>query len=61
MDPEAIKASLKDGVLEVRLGKAAQADVEIRWPDASVQTFEKVKANQFLKLVHEAKANGVKR
>jgi hypothetical protein len=36
------------------LGKAAAADtVEIRWPDGAVEKFENVKANQFLKLVHE--------
>ncbi len=39
------------------LGKAAYADlVEIRWPDGAVERFEKVTANQFLKLVHEARA-----
>jgi hypothetical protein len=36
------------------LGKAPAADsVEIRWPDGAVEKFENVKANQFLKLVHE--------
>ncbi len=44
------------------LGKAQYADsVEIRWPDGAVEKMEHVKANQFLKLTHEAKANGVKR
>ena len=35
--------------------------VEIRWPDGAVEKMEHVKANQFLKLTHDAKANGVKR
>ena len=44
------------------LGKAQYADsVEIRWPDGAAERMEHVKANQFLKLTHEAKANGVKR
>ena len=50
-----------DPRLHFGLGKAAQADsVEIRWPDGNVQKLENVKANQFLKLVREAKANGSK-
>ncbi|HWR51197.1 MAG TPA: CRTAC1 family protein [Bryobacteraceae bacterium] len=40
------------------LGKNATADVEIRWPDGRVDKLEKVKANQFLKVAHEAKAAG---
>jgi hypothetical protein len=44
------------------LGKAQYADsVEMRWPDGVVERTEHVKANQFLKLTHDAKANGVKR
>ena len=51
-----------DPRLHFGLGKAAAADsVEIRWPDGKVERFDNVKANQFVKLVHEAKANGVKR
>jgi hypothetical protein len=47
-----------DPRLNFGLGKAAQADsVEIRWPDGSVQKLENVKANQFLKLVRDAKTN----
>lgn len=50
-----------DPRLHFGLGKAAQADsVEIRWPDGAVQKLENVKANQFLKLVRDAKANGGK-
>jgi hypothetical protein len=54
--------SQSDPRLHFGLGKAAYADsVEIRWPDGSVEKLEKVKANQFLKLVHEANTRGVKR
>jgi hypothetical protein len=50
-----------DPRLHFGLGKAAYADlVEIRWPDGAVEKYEKVKANQFLRLVHEAKATKVK-
>jgi len=50
-----------DPRLHFGLGQAAYADlVEIRWPDGAVEKYEKVKANQFLKLVHEAKATKVK-
>jgi len=50
-----------DPRLHFGLGQAAYADlVEIRWPDGAVERYEKVKANQFLKLVHEAKATKVK-
>jgi hypothetical protein len=50
-----------DPRLHFGLGQAAYADlVEIRWPDGVVEKHEKVKANQFLKLVHEAKATKVK-
>jgi hypothetical protein len=50
-----------DPRLHFGLGQAAYADlVEIRWPDGAVDRYEKVKANQFLKLVHEAKATKVK-
>jgi hypothetical protein len=51
-----------DPRLHFGLGKAQSADsVEIRWPDGKVEKFENVRANQFLKLVHEAKVTGVKR
>ena len=44
------------------LGQAEHADaVEIRWPDGAVEKSEQVKANQWLKLVHAAKATPVKR
>jgi hypothetical protein len=44
------------------MGKAEFADsVEVRWPDGAMERMEHVKANQFLKLTHEAKTNGVKR
>jgi hypothetical protein len=50
-----------DPRLHFGLGKAAYADlVEIRWPDGAVERYEKVKANQFLRLVHEARATKVK-
>ena len=43
------------------LGKSPRADsVEIRWPDGVTEKLENVKANQFVKLVHEARTNGVK-
>ena len=46
-----------DPRLHFGLGQAAYADlVEVRWPDGALEKFAKVKANQFLKLVHEAKA-----
>ncbi len=48
-----------DPRLNFGLGNANSADsVEIRWPDGAVEKFEKVKANQFLKLTHPAKAAG---
>jgi len=51
-----------DPRLHFGLSKAQTADsVEIRWPDGKIERFENVKANQFLKLVHEAKVTGVKR
>jgi hypothetical protein len=51
-----------DPRLHFGLGKAQVADsVEIRWPDGTVEKFEKVKANQFLKLVHKTSASEVKR
>jgi len=51
-----------DPRLHFGLGHAAAADeIEIRWPDGEVEKQQHVKANQFLKLVHEAKATGVKR
>jgi hypothetical protein len=51
-----------DPRLHFGLGKAQAADsVEIRWPDGTVEKMEKVKANQFLKLVHKTSASGVKR
>ena len=50
-----------DPRLHFGLGKAEYADsVEIRWPDGAVERLEKVKANQILKLVREAKAVRVK-
>ena len=50
-----------DPRLHFGLGKAVAADsVEIRWPDGKVERFDNVKANQFLKLVHDANAYGVK-
>ncbi len=50
-----------DSRLHFGLGKAAQADVEIRWPDGAVEKFAGVKANQLLKLGRDAKARPVKR
>jgi hypothetical protein len=44
-----------DHRLHFGLGSAAQAEVEIRWPDGTVEKLEKVKANQFLKLVREVR------
>jgi hypothetical protein len=50
-----------DSRLHFGLGKAEYADsVEIRWPDGAVEKLEKVKANQFLRLVRESKAVRVK-
>jgi enediyne biosynthesis protein E4 len=50
-----------DPRLHFGLGKSPQADsVEIRWPDGSVEKHEKVKANQFLKYVHEARVTKAK-
>ncbi len=43
-----------DPRLHFGMGKAPAADlVEIRWPDGVVEKFQNVKADQFLKLVHE--------
>jgi len=51
-----------DPRLHFGLGKAQFADsVEIRWPDGKTEKLEHVKANQFLKLVHEASVSGGKR
>jgi enediyne biosynthesis protein E4 len=51
-----------DPRLHFGLGKAQYADsVEIRWPDGKTEKREHVKANQFLKLVHEAVVSGGKR
>ena len=50
-----------DPRLHFGLGKSSQADsVEIRWPDGVTEKLENVKANQFVKLLHEAGTNGVK-
>jgi len=54
-----------DGRVHFGLAKEDCADVEIRWPDGTVQQFPKLKANQFVKYLHEtkaavAKANGAK-
>jgi hypothetical protein len=54
-----------DGRAHFGLAREEHADVEIRWPDGVVERFPKVKANQFVKYAHEAKAaapkaNGVK-
>ncbi len=48
--------SAGDGRLHFGLAGEETADVEIRWPDGRVERHEKVKANQFLKYQHEAKA-----
>jgi enediyne biosynthesis protein E4 len=50
-----------DPRLHFGLGKAQVADVEIRWPDGTIEKFKNVKANQFLKLVHKSSVTGVKR
>ena len=51
-----------DPRLHFGLGKAGYADaIEIRWPDGTLEKLEKVKANQMLKLVREARATPVKR
>jgi len=42
------------------LGKAETAEVEIRWPDGTIEKLEKVKANQFLRPVREAKVSGAR-
>ncbi|HVX66749.1 MAG TPA: CRTAC1 family protein [Bryobacteraceae bacterium] len=56
--------STGDGRVHAGLGKDEFADIEIRWPDGAVEKFPHVKADQFVKYVHEArvtaKANGVK-
>ena len=49
-----------DGRVHFGLAKEDFADVEIRWPDGAVQQFPKVKANQFVKYVHETRAAVVK-
>jgi len=57
--------STGDGRVHFGLAQAERADVEIRWPDGKIDKFPAVKANQFVKYVHEARAaaprtNGVK-
>jgi hypothetical protein len=50
-----------DPRLHFGLGDAGYAEsVEIRWPDGAVQKLEKVKAGQYLKLVHPARTLGGK-
>jgi hypothetical protein len=44
-----------DGRLHFGLAQENAADVEIRWPDGAVERFPQVKANQFVRYVHEAK------
>jgi hypothetical protein len=44
-----------DSRMHFGLGKAEYAAVEVRWPDGVVERFPKVKANQVLRLVHDAK------
>ena len=50
-----------DPRLHFGLAGATVADVEIRWPDGKVERHAGVKANQILKLEHEAKAEVVRR
>jgi hypothetical protein len=50
-----------DGRLQFGLGKAETADVEVRWPDGSIQKYPQVKANQFVRYVREAQVKGVQR
>jgi enediyne biosynthesis protein E4 len=52
--------SQNDPRLHFGLNGATECDVEIRWPDGTVEKHEKVKANQFLKLVRETKAEARK-
>jgi hypothetical protein len=49
-----------DPRLQFGLGKATEAEVEIRWPGGTVEKLGKVTANQFLTPVREAKAGGAK-
>jgi hypothetical protein len=49
-----------DGRVHFGLAKEEYANVEIRWPDGTVEQFPKVKASQFVKYVHEARAAAVK-
>ncbi|MGA2183388.1 MAG: CRTAC1 family protein [Bryobacteraceae bacterium] len=54
--------SQSDPRLHFGLGMAQKADlVEVRWPDGATERLENVRANQCLRLLHEAKAHGVKR
>jgi hypothetical protein len=57
-DVNPVRGYLSSGDGRVHFGLAAQdsADVEVRWPDGTVQKFPQVKANQFVKYEHEAKA-----
>jgi hypothetical protein len=48
--------STGDGRPHFGLAKQETADVEIRWPDGQVERHERVKANQFVRYIHEAKA-----
>ena len=50
--------SQNDPRLRFGLGNTGYADsVEIRWPNGVVEKLEKVKANQYLRLVHPAGAS----
>ena len=53
--------SQSDPRLHFGLAGAQTADVEIRWPDGVVERHAGVKANQILKLEHEAKTKVVQR
>jgi hypothetical protein len=56
VSPVAGYLSQSDVRLHFGLGAAAKADlVEIRWPGGKFQRFKDVKANQFLKVVQDAK------
>lgn len=60
-DVNPVRGYLSQGDSRLHFGLANEdhADVEIRWPDGATQRFSNVKANQFARYEHDAKAGPV--
>ncbi|MCW5978784.1 MAG: CRTAC1 family protein [Bryobacteraceae bacterium] len=61
LEPTRGYLSQADPRLHFGLGAATSADIEIRWPDGKVEKRQNVKANQTVRFLREAQAQGVKR